>query len=129
MSEKEDVLMTTAPVSTTQAVLDHHLHCIGAGDLEDLLSDYAPDAVMFTQMGLLRGVDALKGMFIGFLAEFAKPNSAFDLKVQTVDGDYAYIVWSADTAENVYELGTDTFVVRGGKIVMQSYTAKITPKA
>ena len=121
--------MTTAPVSTTQAVLDHHLQCLGAGDLEDLLSDYAPDAVLFTQMGSLRGVDALKGLFTGLFAEFAKPTSAIDTKVLTVDGDYAYTVWSADTADNVYELACDTFVVRNGKFVMQSFVSKVTPKS
>jgi hypothetical protein len=30
-------------------------------------------------------------------------------------------------ADNVYEVGTDTFVVRDGKIVMQSFTGKIKP--
>ena len=34
----------------------------------------------------------------------------------------------AETADNVYELGTDTFVVRNGKIVAQSYTSKLAPK-
>jgi len=29
---------------------------------------------------------------------------------------------------NVYEVGTDTFVVRDGKIVAQSFAARITPK-
>ena len=120
--------MALAPVSTTQAVIDHHLQCFGAADLEGLLSDYGPDAVLFTQMGPLRGVDALKGLFTGLFAEFAKPTSAIDTKVLTVDGDYAYTVWSADTADNVYELACDTFVVRDGMIVMQSYVAKIAPK-
>ncbi len=83
---------------------------------------------MFTPMGLLRGVDALKGLFTGLFAEFAKPGSAFDMKAQTVDGDYAYIIWSADTADNAYELASDTFVLRDGKIVMQTYAGKITPK-
>jgi hypothetical protein len=46
----------------------------------------------------------------------------------SVDGDYAYIIWSAQTAENVYELATDTFVVRNGKIVVQSFAGKITPR-
>ena len=47
---------------------------------------------------------------------------------QSIEGDYAYIVWTAETADNVYEVGTDTFVVRDGKIVAQSFTGKITPK-
>jgi hypothetical protein len=48
--------------------------------------------------------------------------------MQFVEGDYAYILWSADTADNVYEMATDTFVVRNGKIVAQSFTGKITFK-
>ncbi len=44
-------------------------------------------------------------------------------------GEVAYIVWSAETADNAYELGTDTFVVRDGKIVAQTFAAKATPKS
>ena len=44
------------------------------------------------------------------------------------EGDYAYILWAAETADNVYELATDTFVVRDGKIIAQSFVGKITPK-
>ena len=51
------------------------------------------------------------------------------MKQQFVEGDYAYVLWTAETADNVYELGTDTLVVRDGKIVAQSYAAKITPKS
>jgi branched-subunit amino acid aminotransferase/4-amino-4-deoxychorismate lyase len=50
------------------------------------------------------------------------------LKQQSVEGEYAYILWTAETADHVYEVGTDTFVVRNGKIVTQSFTGKITPK-
>ena len=32
------------------------------------------------------------------------------------------------TAGNVYEIGTDTFVIRNGKIVAQTFAAKITPR-
>jgi hypothetical protein len=61
-------------------------------------------------------------------AEFLKPGAAFSMKQQSVEGDYAYILWTAETADNVYEVGTDTFVVRDGKIVAQSFAGKITPK-
>jgi hypothetical protein len=53
---------------------------------------------------------------------------SFVLNPLSVDGDHAYILWTAETADNVYEIGTDTFVVRDGKIVAQSFAAKITPK-
>lgn len=51
------------------------------------------------------------------------------LNQQSVEGEYAYILWTAETANNVYEVGTDTFVVRDGKIVTQSFTARLPPWA
>ena len=83
---------------------------------------------MFTPDGTLRGADAIRPLFQAMIAEFVKPGAAFSMKQQFVEGDYAYILWVVETAENVYELGTYTFVVRDGKIVAQSFTGKITPK-
>ena len=115
-------------MTSTKAVLDHHLECFGEGDLQGILSDYAPGAVLFTAAGPLRGAEAIRPLFQALIAEFGKPGAAFNLKQQSVEGDYAYILWTAETADNVYELGTDTFVVRDGKIVAQSFTGTITPK-
>ena len=98
-------------------------------DLKGVLSDYAPGAIFFSQKGLLKGIDAIRPLFEALIAEFRKPGATFKMKEQLVEGDYAYILWTAETADNVYELGTDTFVVRGGKIVAQSFTGQITPKA
>jgi hypothetical protein len=41
----------------------------------------------------------------------------------------AYIRWSAQTADNVYELGADTFLIRDGEIVTRTFAAKTTPKS
>jgi ketosteroid isomerase-like protein len=113
---------------TTKDVLDHHLKCFGERNLEGILSDYAPAAVLFTTDGPLRGVDAIRPLFQALIAEFGKPGAIFSMKQQFVEGDFAYILWTAETADNVYEMATDTFVVRDGKIVAQSFTGKITPK-
>jgi len=113
--------------STTE-IIHHHLKAFGRRDLEGVLSDYAPDAVFFTPNGRLRGVGAIRPLFQGMIAEFEKPGPTFRMKQQFVEGDYAYIVWTAETAQNLYELGTDTFIVRDGKIVAQSFAGKTTPK-
>ena len=115
-------------MASTQDVLDHHLKCFGEGDLKGLLSDYAPGTVLFKPDGPLRGADAIRPFFQALFEEFGKPGAAFSLKQQAIESDYAYIVWTAETADNVYEVGTDTFVVRDGKIVVQSFAGKITPK-
>ena len=115
-------------MASTKDVVDHHLKCFGEGDLQGILSDYAPGAVLFTPEGPLRGVEAIRPLFHAMIAEFGKPGSVFSIKHQSVEGDYAYILWTAETADNVYEMATDTFVVRDGKIVVQSFAGKITPK-
>jgi len=104
------------------------MKCFAERDLDGVLADYSPDAVLFTPGRPLKGLGELKPFFRAFLAEFAKPGASFSMREQSVDGDYAYILWSAESADNSYELATDTFVVRNGKIVAQSFAAKITPK-
>jgi ketosteroid isomerase-like protein len=116
-------------MTSTKEVIDHHLQAFAERDLKGVLFDYAPGAVFFTPDGPLRGIDAIRPLFQRLIAEFGKPGATFNMKKQFVEGDYAYIFWSAETADNVYELGTDTFVVREGKIVAQSFTGKIRPKA
>jgi ketosteroid isomerase-like protein len=115
-------------MASTKDILDHHVECFGESDLKGILSDYAPDAVLFTPDGPLRGPDAIRPFFQAMLAEFGKPGTAFSMKRQDIEGDYGYVLWTAETADNVYELGTDTTVVRNGKIVAQSFAGKITPK-
>jgi ketosteroid isomerase-like protein len=115
-------------MATTTEVVQHHLLSFGARDLEGILSDYAPDAVLCVPDGALRGHEAIGGLFRVMLAEFGKPGAEFQLLQQLVDGDHAYIVWTARTADNVYELGTDTFVVRNGRIVFQSFAGLTKPR-
>jgi ketosteroid isomerase-like protein len=116
-------------MTATKDVINHHLKAFADRDLEGVLSDYAPRAVFFTQNGPLKGVDAIRPLFQGMITEFSKPGATFNLKEQFVEGEHAYILWTGETADNVYELGTDTFVVREGKIVAQSFTGKITTKS
>ena len=115
-------------MGSTKDVLEHHLKAFDQGDLDGILSDYAPEVVFFTEGGIFKGVEALRPLFSNLIAEFGKPGATFNMIQHITEGDYAYIVWTAETADNVYEKATDTFVVRDGKIVAQSFTAKVRPK-
>ena len=114
-------------LSTTD-VLDRHIKCFGEGDLDGILSDYAPGAVLFTPNGPLRGIAEIRPFFQEMLAEFGKPGTTFSMKLRSVVSEFSYVIWTAETADNVYEMGTDTQVVRDGRIVAQSFAAKITPR-
>ena len=113
---------------STSDVLDRHLKSFAEHDVDGVLADYSSDAVLFVPTGALKGRDAIKSLFEALVPEFAKPGSSFTMQHRTIDGDHAYIIWSAETADNSYEFATDTFVVRNGKIVAQSFAAKIKSK-
>ena len=115
--------------SSTEEVLNHHLQSFGAGDVEGILSDYtegafviAPDGSVFTSQAQMRQ------LYEALVSEFGKPGASFSLDQTVIQDDVAYITWSAETADNVYEFATDTFVVVDGKIRAQTLAGKITPK-
>jgi hypothetical protein len=105
---------------TTKAVLDHHLAAFANG-LDELMKDYAASSVILTHDKQYRGKAAIRGFFDGFLKS-VKPGfwEAFKISAQAIDGDVAYLVWEAKPFVN---LATDTLVVRGGRIAVQTFTA------
>ena len=113
---------------TAAEVLTHHLESIGSGNLEEVMADYTEDSLLYTPFGPMKGLDAIRELFTGLLAEFAKPGMTFEMIRQDVEGDSAYIIWGAETADNVYEAATDTFFIQDGAIACQSFCAKIVPK-
>jgi ketosteroid isomerase-like protein len=113
---------------TTEDVLQRHVKCFFEGDLEGIVSDYSVDAILFTPNGPLKGHDPIREFFRGLIKEFGQPGTTFSMQLQSIDGEFAYSLWSAETADNVYEMATDTHVVRQGKIVAQSFAGQIKPK-
>ncbi|MBT4905677.1 MAG: nuclear transport factor 2 family protein [Rhodospirillaceae bacterium] len=113
---------------TTKRIVEHHLAAFGAGDMAEVMADYSDTSVILTQGGAVRGKDAIQGLFAGLFAEFAKPGASFNLQKFEVDDDIGYIVWNAETADNVYELGTDTYLIRNGKIEIQTLAVQVKPK-
>jgi hypothetical protein len=114
---------------STAEVLDHHLKCLVARNVDGLLADYSADAVFFAPEGALGGPDAIRAVFEKMFAEFAKPSASVTSRQRLVEGDYVHLVWTAETADNSCELAGDTFVIRNGSIQMQAFTAKIRPEA
>lgn len=84
--------------------------------------------MLFLPRGTVKGPAAIKPFFKDLIAEFSKPGSSFTMELRSIEGDHAYILWTGETVDNSYEFATDTFVVRNGKIVAQSFAAKIKSK-
>lgn len=119
---------TNGGTAATQKVLAHHLEFFGKLDLDGTMVDYADEATFISQGGVLHGSNAIRQFFGTLFEEFRKPGMSFDLLQQEADGDTAYIVWAAESADKLYEMGTDTFIVHDGKIVTQTFAGKISPK-
>ena len=111
---------------TTRQVLEHHLETLLKGDLDGLVSDYTDDSILIGPDGPVKGMQAIRTMFAGAIASLFKPGTyEFTLDKTHVADDVAYIVWHARCGSLNVALGTDTFVVRDGKIAVQTFAAKI----
>ena len=110
---------------TPPEVFAHHGQALAAGDLDEIVADYADDSVVITSAGVARGKGDIRGVFVKLLDDL--PNAAWDLKSRVFDGDLLFLEWAADSAHNRVDDGVDTFVFRDGMIRAQ--TVRYTPQA
>lgn len=115
--------MTPIPSRAPQEVFAHHGTALAAGDLDEIIADYAEDSVVISPAGIARGRHAIRRVFEALLADL--PNAQWDLKIQHFDADVLFLVWTADSAVNRVDDGVDTFVFRDGMIRAQ--TVRYTP--
>jgi hypothetical protein len=110
---------STAEIRTTKYVFEHHLTSFSEG-IDSILSDYEEASVLLTPYAEYRGLNEIRSFFDAFLKN-ATPEfwSSFKIASQTVEGDIAYLTWSSRPA---VPLATDTFLIRDGKILVQTFT-------
>jgi ketosteroid isomerase-like protein len=112
----------------SQQFASDRLAAFGRGDVEAIVAQYQPDAVVITPQGTMRGTAQIRQMIEGIIGEFAKPGVTFELMHQAAEGPVVNFVWKADTGSNVYDLGTETYLLVDGKAAYQTFAAKISPK-
>jgi hypothetical protein len=116
--------MTPTPSRTPREVFAHHGTALAAGDLDEIVVDYAEDSVLLSPAGVARGKDAIRDVFATLLADL--PDAHWDLKTQVFDEDVLFLEWTADSSVNRVDDGVDTFVFRDGMIRAQ--TVRYTPR-
>jgi uncharacterized protein (TIGR02246 family) len=112
---------------TPQEVFHHHAEALGAGDLDEIVADYADDAVFITPGGVKHGKDGVREAFTQLLADV--PDAAWDLKTQIYEDDILFLEWAATAAATRVEDGIDTFVFRDGLIRVQTVRYSLQHKA
>ena len=110
-----------------QEVFAHHAQALGAGDLDEIVADYADDAVVISPSGVLRGKEGIRTAFTQLLADV--PNATWGRPTQIYEGDVLFLEWTADAGATRVDDGIDTFVFRDGQIRVQTlrYTLQYVP--
>ena len=106
--------------SATEAIVRNHLQAfLEQQGIAAILSDYDDDARFHSEVRTYHGKQEIGSFFEDFIASLPPDvTKRFALRTLQVEGDLAYITWSAGSE---IPLGTDTFVVRNGKIVSQTF--------
>jgi hypothetical protein len=108
------------------AVLDHHVANMKSGNLEGVLSDYAPDAVVVTPAGMVSpngvfvGPDKRKLFYVLTGKDSLPGNKTMETKYETLGPDTTLMRWVQFKGTPKEISGYDVFVIRGGKVVFQT---------
>ena len=86
-----------------------------------VMADYVDESVLITHKPTHRRPAEIRQFFTALLEGPTKGFlNAFKMKRQDISGELAFIAWEA---KPWFPFATDTFVVRNGKIVMQTFAA------
>jgi ketosteroid isomerase-like protein len=103
----------------TRAVIDRHMAALHAGDIDTVMEDYTDTSVFIVNLGgVAVGPDAIRP----FLAAAGQLPGFVETTAFT-EGDTHYVTWTADGIA----FGTDTLVVRDGKIAVQTVAIVLAP--
>jgi ketosteroid isomerase-like protein len=119
--------MSVTPNPTEQVIGQHLSTFLEGRGVDEIVADYHEDAVLVAPQAVYRGKPAIRGFFADFLAHLPPgARQDFALESRECTGDLGYIVWSV---KGSVPLGTDTFIVRDGKIAQQTFAMYAEPVA
>lgn len=126
------LLLPLPALAQGNKVLDHHVTHMKTGNLEEVLADYAPDAVVVTPAGMISpsgvfiGKDTRKLFTVLTNKENLPGNKTMQVTYETLAPDTTLMRWVQYKGTARELSGYDVFVIRGGKIVFQ--TVAVNPQ-
>ena len=115
-------------------VLDHHVANMKAGNLDGVLSDYAPDAVVVFPAGLISPSGVFAGANVRKLfsvltdKDHVPGNKTMQSRYETIAPDTVKMTWVQFKGTTQEVSGYDVFVIRGGKVAFQTVIINPAPK-
>ena len=109
---------------TPEEVFAHHGRSLGAENLEEIVADYAEDAILVAQQKVYRGKDGARQVFTQLLSDV--PQAQWELETVFAD-DVLYLAWKATGGGRKVEDGIDTFIFQDGMIRVQTVVYTVQP--
>jgi hypothetical protein len=107
------------PARSAHKVLEDHLRLRAQGKLEeDIRRNYAEDVVLLHVNGVEHGHEGIRKS--GHRLGHQLLDARFEYVAKHAFGEYGYLEWRADSEQYRVEDGADSYVIRDGKIVMQT---------
>jgi hypothetical protein len=103
---------------TTRDVYDRHLSHEVDGDLDAILSDYAPDAIVATPDGIGSGHDYIRQSYERLLPLITSTELTSSIQVL---GEVLYLTFRAHRNGRDELIGSDTFVIQDDLIQMHTF--------
>ena len=101
-----------------QQVFDSHQQAFETNNFEQLIGDYADDAVLLTIDGAFVGKEAIAGFFQNAFTQF--PNLKINFEQTAVEGDLFLLQWSADSSAMRMPVGVGVLHIKDGFIQRQA---------
>ena len=118
------LLASGACAATARApaqVVEHHIEALKKADIDQLVADYAPNAVVVLPMGTFSGLAEIRKMFETYFAQDKEnAHSAWEATAEPRRNGLVIEHWTFYRGQPKERSGTDVIVVRGGKVVFHS---------
>lgn len=120
-------MATATAARSPLEVFAAHGAALGAGDLDAIAADYAPDCVLMLPGRQLRGrgPGGVRGFFADLLAQL--PDPVWTAVSTAAAGEVVFHEWTVSSALHEVTDGIDTLLVREGLIRVQTVRYTLTP--
>jgi len=122
--KKTEVIAENTDSASSKNFLMHHLNSFLSNDLDAVISDYTSESVLITPAATYTGKKEIKEFFAALMKYFPKQKTNFGLDRTIIKNDMIYIIWHAKTPSVNVDFGSDTFIIKDGKIHQQTYAAQ-----
>jgi uncharacterized protein (TIGR02246 family) len=102
---------------TPEQIIQRHIEAGNRGDPAAMAADYADNAMVLQAGTSVQGRAAIQAMFARLFGSGAQQKVTITPVKVWSEGDVGYVSW---TANGGAIKGTDDFLVRGGKILVQA---------